>query len=275
MKVDLHNHTNHSDGVYTPKELLDRAISNKVDIFALTDHDSVFGCEEIAKCAVGKKVFVIKGMELSTSYQGESVHIVCLFKHNIVPKEMVDFSYANLEKRKARAIQMMQNIHNKYHLKIDLDELLAENEIITRANMLRNIAKHNAMEYKEASFYVSKHSKAYIPSTKLSVEDGLKLARKAGCVAIFAHPCLVQPEYVEEILKYGFDGMEVRYPSSKNDEKRFQALAEKYHIMISAGSDCHGDSTHADIGTVTLSYEEFLPILRKLELEEEVNKIWK
>ena len=81
MKIDLHNHTKHSDGVYTPLELVNRAINNGVDVFALTDHDSIFGIEEINEIAKNKNIRIINGMELSTYYKGESVHIVCLFKN--------------------------------------------------------------------------------------------------------------------------------------------------------------------------------------------------
>lgn len=267
MKIDLHNHTNYSDGVYTPKELLDRAILNNVSYFALTDHDSVFGCEELYELSLNTNVKVIKGMELSTYYKKESVHIVCLFKNNIIPQEMIDFSKQNLEKRALRAINMMNNIKDIYNLKVDIDELLRENKIITRANMLRNIMKHNNMTKEEAEFYISNESKAYIPSTKMSVLDGLNLAKKAGCFTIFAHPCLIKnQEYVEEILQFGFDGIEARYANKKNDEEKFIKLAKKYNLLISAGSDCHGDSTHADIGSATLSYEEFLPIKNILNI---------
>ena len=95
MKVDLHNHTNYSDGVLSPSLLIDRAIKNHVDIFALTDHDSVFGCDEIVKLAENKNIKVIKGMELSTEYKGESVHIITLFKDNIIPNGMLEFSIKN------------------------------------------------------------------------------------------------------------------------------------------------------------------------------------
>lgn len=261
MKIDLHNHTLHSDGVLTSEELLKRAINNKVDVFALTDHDSVFGCDEIEQLSKGTKVRIIKGLELSTYYKGESVHIICLFKNNKIPKEMLDFSNELLEKRRKRAIDMMNNIHNIYGLKVDIKRLLDESQIITRANMLRNVAEENNMSYKDAQFYISNESKAYIPSTKLSVEDGLKLAREANCFCIFAHPCLIKKqELVEEILKFGFDGIEVRYPSKKNSEKHFKKLAKKYNLLISAGSDCHGDSTHSDIGTCALNENEFKPI---------------
>lgn len=271
MKIDLHNHSNYSDGIYTPKEVLDRAIKNNVSVIALTDHDSVFGCEEIFEYAKDKPIKVIKGMELSTNYYNESIHIICLFKGNIIPQKMIDFSKKIVETRINRAIKMMENIHNIYGLNIDIDELLTESTIITRANMLRNIMKHNNLSEREAAFYVSNKSKAYIKSTKMSVEEGLKLAKDANCVTIFAHPCLVEnQDYVKEILDLGFDGIEARYPSPKNNPEKYIKLAEEYNIFVSAGSDFHGDFNpdHGDIGTATISYDEFLPILKKLELEE-------
>ncbi|MCR5231308.1 MAG: PHP domain-containing protein [Acholeplasmatales bacterium] len=272
MRVDLHNHTFHSDGILSEEELVKRAILNHVDCFALTDHDSVFGCEKIYE--IGKKygVKVIKGMELSTYYKGESVHIVCLFKKNIIPKSIYDFSYDFKEKRKNRAILMMQKIKDIYGLSMNVDELIKKSEVITRANMLNHLMEYNNLTREEAQKYISNDSKAYIPSTKMSVADGLKLARSADCFVIFAHPCLIKnQEYVEEILKYGFDGIEVKYPSKKNDEAKFRALANKYNLLISAGSDCHRgnlpDLNHGDIGTCTLTEEEFKPILEALEIE--------
>ena len=114
---------------------------------------------------------------------------------------------------------MMQKIQEIYHLNMDIDVLIKESEVITRANMLNHLMKYNDLTRVEAAKYINNESKAYIPSTKMSVADGLKMAREADCFVIFAHPCLVKnQDYVEEILAYGFDGIEVRYPSKKNDE---------------------------------------------------------
>ena len=264
MRIDLHNHSIHSDGILTCSQLVDLAIKNNVDVFALTDHDSVFGCDEIERIALAKNIRIIKGMELSTEYKGESIHIVCLFKNNIVPKKMIDFSYEIVNRRKNRAIKMMENIKDIYGLKIDLDKLFEKNEIITRANMLRNIALCNNLSLSDASFYVSNKSKAYIPSTKMTVEEGLSLARSCDCVTILAHPCLYKEENVLEILKYGFDGIEARYANVKNNEEKFAKLAKEYNLFISAGSDCHGDETHATIGSATLNEKEFAPIAKSL-----------
>ena len=268
MKIDLHNHTKYSDGVYTPKELVERAKLNGVDVFALTDHDSVFGDDEIFEIAKKEGIMVIKGMELSTVYDGEPVHIVALFKNNIIPEGIIEYSRNFINKRKERAINMTLNINKYYGLKVDVDELVRECTVITRGNILRHVAKHNNMTNAEATKYILPDSKAYIPSTNMDTFEGIKLLKDNDCIAIFAHPCLLKKqENVEKILSCGMlDGMEVRYPSVKNDEAHFRELAKKYNVFPSAGSDCHGDNTHADIGTCTLDSDEFEIIRKKLML---------
>ena len=270
MKIDLHNHTSYSDGLYTPKELLEIAKRENVDCFALTDHDSVFGCEEIQVYAKNFNIHVLSGMELSTEYKGHSVHIVCLFQKNTVPQELIDFSHSKKEERKERAIKMMEKIKEIYKVKIDMKALLEENEVITRANMCYNIAKCNNISEREAEVYVDHKSKAYIPSTKLSVQEGLAMVKKAGCLTILAHPCLLPKNIVEEIISMGFDGIEIRYPKNQEgDEEYFRELALKYNLLISAGSDFHGDhgTKHAMIGTSTLNEEEFRPIKERLGIQ--------
>lgn len=265
MKIDLHNHTKYSDGVYTTLELFNAAKNNGVDIFALTDHDSVFGCEEILKLDNKDNIRIILGMELSTYYKGHSVHIVSLFKNNIIPERIFEFSKDILEKRKIRALKMMEAIRDIYNLKIDLEELFANSEIITRGNMLRNIVKCNNLSFDEARFYISNESKAYIPSTKLPTQEGLKLVKECGCIAILAHPCLLPKSIVEELVSFEFDGIEAKYPLNKEgDYEFFLELSKKYNLLISAGSDDHGDGSHSPIGTSTLTREEFLPLAERI-----------
>jgi predicted metal-dependent phosphoesterase TrpH len=79
MKVDLHNHSIYSDGLYSIEELLKIAKDNSIDVMALTDHDSCYGCMEAISLGLKYNITVIPGIELSTVYNGESVHIVGLF----------------------------------------------------------------------------------------------------------------------------------------------------------------------------------------------------
>ncbi len=268
MKIDLHNHTTYSDGVWSVEELLKNAQKQNVDVLALTDHDSVFGCLEFIELAKKYNINAIAGMELSTFHKGENVHIICLFKKNKIPSAIEDFAKKVYETRKTRALKMLQNIKNIYNLKIDADALLKSGTMITRGNMLRNVMICNNMTIKEAEFYISNDSKAYIPSSKLSTIDGLKLIKENNGIAILAHPCLMKYEIVKEVLEFGFDGIEIRYPKNKiGDEEKFSKLAKDYGLFISAGSDCHGDKTHAMVGTSTLNDYEYEVIKKKLEKE--------
>lgn len=265
MRIDLHNHTIHSDGVYTAKELIEAAVKNDVDILALTDHDSVFGIKEIFDESKNYNVKVIAGMELSTFYKDENVHIVTLFKNNIIPEAIYEFSLNHLKNRRDRALRMMQNVEEIYGLKYDRESLLSQ-EVITRGNMLRNLMKSNNMTKEEAWQYLSSKSKAYIPSGKLSTEDGLKFIRENNGVAILAHPGLMNHDYLEDVLKYGFDGIEVYYPLHNEKQKEnFLDLAKKYNLAISGGSDCHGDNSHAPIGTSVIDEKDFEKIAKMIE----------
>ena len=105
MRIDLHNHTIHSDGVLNEEELILRAKKNNVDVFALTDHDSVFGCKRILELSKKYDIKVILGMELSTLYKGDQVHIVCLFKNNNIPDKMLQFS---IEINKKESIELLK-----------------------------------------------------------------------------------------------------------------------------------------------------------------------
>ena len=270
MKIDLHNHTKYSDGLFSPEELIKIAISQNVDCFALTDHDSVAGCDEIQEISKNYNIKVISGMELSTYYKGKSVHIVCLFPNNKVPEGLIEYTKNMKNERDQRAIQMMKNIESIYGLKVDIDKLFSGDGVITRANMLYNIAECNNMTHKEVEPYISNDSKAYIPSTKLDVRDGIEMAKECGCLTILAHPCLLPKEYAVEIAKMGVDGIEVRYPSNATgDEQFFSKLADEIGLLKSGGSDFHGDdgSKHAMIGTSTIDENMFKPIKERLGLE--------
>ena len=172
------------------------------------------------------------------------------------------------EQRTKRAIKMMESIRDIYHINIDIETLLKESQIITRANMYRNILKSNDIGKDFAHFVVSKKSEAYIPSIKTPTEEGIDLLRKSGSIVIFAHPCLVKDKAtVTKVLEMGVDGIEVRYPSLLNNEEEMRGYAKQYGILPSAGSDCHGDDSHADIGTCTLDRDEFLPIAEKINMK--------
>lgn len=265
MKIDLHNHSNYSDGIYSPYELLKIAKSKRIDCLALTDHDSVFGIEEAKKYAIEFNIKLISGIELSTKYNNESVHIIGLFKNDFIPNEIVEFSLKQKEIRKQRAIEMMKNIRDIYHLNIDLD-LLLKSEIITRGNMLQNLLECNKEKtINELEFYVSHKSKAYIEVAYFNTKEGIEFLKRNNCVTIYAHPCLNKKETILEVIKFNVDAIEYKYPKNKKSDTRyFKKLARKNKLLLSAGSDFHGDLKHAMISTSTLEKRYYKKLIERL-----------
>ena len=269
MRGDFHSHSNYSDGFYSVYDVVDRAIKNNLNVLGLTDHDSVFGVDEAFEYGLKKGIYVLKGMELSTLIDNENCHLIAYFKHNIVPKELYEFSQNIIDTRKARAKKMMENIRDTFNVKIDLDSLF-KGVIITRGNMMTNLLNNNPKkDKKELAFMVSNDSPCYIPASKMTYVDGIKLLRSFGAIIILAHPTLMTLDHVKSVLEYGIDGIEVRYPKNKPlEEDLFRNLAKEYNLFVSAGSDFHGDfDKHAEIGTCYLEDEELKKLLNILEIE--------
>lgn len=260
MRFDLHNHTYYSDGTLSISELAARAKNNKIDYFAITDHDSVMGLLNIPSELDSR---IIKGIELST-YHNESIHLIGLFKENKISEGLINFTYDFLKKRKNRAIKMVNLLHDIYNLNVDLAKLIENADIrsVTRGNMARMLSDLNKDKTKEEiKFYLSKDSLAYIPTTKMTVKEGIDFLRANNCLVILAHPMLYKKENLAEIIDLAYDGIEAIYPNSKiEDYLYFKDICLKRGLFISAGSDCHGDNSHADIGTCYLDEEGFKPI---------------
>jgi predicted metal-dependent phosphoesterase TrpH len=269
MRGDFHSHSNYSDGYYPVDEVVKRAKEHGLDVLGLTDHDSVFGVEEAFE--YGKKIglLVIKGLELSTTIGHDNCHLIGYFKHNIVPQAIFDFSRNIIESRRARATKMMESIRDTFNVKIDLDDLF-KGTIITRGNMMTNLLKNNPdKDKKELSFMVSNESPCYIPASKMSAADGVKLLKENGATIILAHPTLMDYKNVCEVVKMGIDGLECIYPKNKEgEEAKFRNLAKENNLFVSAGSDFHGDYLkHAEIGTCYLEGKELETLLNVLEIE--------
>ena len=265
MRADLHSHSIYSDGYSTPKELVAHAKKNGINVLALTDHDSVLGVKEFLECS-SENFICLAGIEVSTKYNGDPVHIVGLFKGNNVPQGMYDFSTNLLEDRKKRAIEMALNINRIYGTNIDIDLLKKECKTITRKNIMNHLYNHCNVDYKLAEEYAGCKSPAYVRMKRLSVDEGIDLIHKNNGIAILAHPCLISKENLDYVLSRDFDGIEAKYAHKDNDYEYFKRVADLRGFFISAGSDYHGDSSHGDIGDVYLEEGEIKLILNKLGL---------
>lgn len=250
-QVDLHVHSNKSDGTYAPFELVDYALEKGLSAFALTDHDTTEGLDEAISYAKSKPIEVIPGIEFSTEYEGKDVHIVGLYISYDAPVFQTKLqSFVN--SRINRNIKMCQNLQEA-GIDITFEKLCTENPdaVITRAHYAAYLMNHGYVKSRADAFsqYVGDHCKYFVPREKVTPAQAIELILKAGGVPILAHPPLYHmgkerlDNLVGTLKEAGLMGIEVIYSTYNNqDERDMLRLAKKYDLLYSGGSDFHGDN---------------------------------
>lgn len=247
--VDLHVHSNASDGTLTPSEVVQSANETGLAAMALTDHDTIDGVAEAVASGIKYGIEVIPGVELSCTYLAREIHIVGLF----VDYENGDF-LAELkrlkETRTARNEQMAARCR-EHGLSITLEELLSEypDAVITRAHFASLLLKKGYVSSVKDAFdrYLNDRGSCYVPRYKMPCEETIELIHNAGGIAILAHPILyrLSNAELEKLIKYltgrGLNGIEALYSTyTAGDEIQIRKLALENRLLISGGSDFHG-----------------------------------
>lgn len=266
-KVDFHVHSTCSDGLLTPENVVKRAYEKSVKYLALTDHDTVSGLDIAKAKAKSLGINFIPGIELSTNYNKESIHILGFFKdESYKDKKLINYLDELKERRNIRAIKMIEKLKEEFNIIIDKDKLFkkANGGVIARPHIAYEIIESGYNYTKDEIFkkLIGKDCPAYVPTTKISPEEGINILRKHNALVFLAHPILIKKSPLTDFLSFGFDGIEgVYFQNSKEDEKRFINFALENNLLISAGSDCHGDfngdTRHGDIGCMDLE-EKYL-----------------
>ena len=254
--VDLHVHSDRSDGTLTPKELVDYAIEKGLSAFALTDHDCIDGIDEAFDYAktlrtLGKENVpeVIPGIELSTESDGVEVHVVGLYidRHSGDFKRYLKEFVDERENRNRKMCDKFKDIG----IDIDYDELRSSfpDAVITRAHFAIWLKDHGYVNQKKEAFerYIGNGKKCYVNRELITPEKAIELILSAGGVPIFAHPilCKLSDKNLDALTgrlkEHGLMGIEAQYSTYKPADERFiRSLADKYHLLLSGGSDFHG-----------------------------------
>ena len=266
LRADLHCHTSYSDGNLSVKEVIERAKNNKVDILAITDHDTVEGASEALKY-IDDSIKIIYGVELSTNRNDESVHILGYFKEPLTEGSLYRFFVEQKKKRKERALKIIKLLKEHFNIIINSD-FVNENRSITRGTIADEIIKQGYPYSKKELFdkVIGKGCPCYIPASKLTTSQGIKLIKENNGIAVVAHPCIYDKNNVYDIIMLGIDGIEGRYPSIRNDEKMYRRFANNFNLLFTAGSDFHriNDYRHGDIGVCTIDGEDLNKFLGAL-----------
>lgn len=250
MKItDLHVHSNKSDGSLSPTQLVELAASKGLSAFALTDHDTTAGLKEAIEAGEKLGIEVIPGIEFSTEYKGKDIHILGLFIDEDSPafrRHIQDFVEARIHRN-----EKMCELLSADGIDISYEKLTHEypGSVITRGHYARYLLEHGYVKSMPEAFdrYVGDHCKYFVPREKVTPAQAVKLILQAGGVPILAHPTLYHmgkdalDTLVSTLKDAGLVGLEAIYSTYTPSETRaMKALAQKYDLLISGGSDFHG-----------------------------------
>lgn len=270
-QIDLHVHSNCSDGTLTPTELVKLAIKKQLKAFALTDHDTTEGIEEAigAAATLSPHLEIIPGIELSTAYLGKDIHIVGLG----IDKDNLYFQDELTRFQNARYLRNLKMIEKLQEMDIDITEqsmLDAFGETVwTRAHFGRYLQDHGYVSNLWDAFpkYIGDNAPCFVPREKVTPFQAIQLIHDGGGVAILAHPLAYRfttealDTLVSKLTRAGLNGIEAVYSMNRyGDEQRMRLLAKKYGLKLSGGSDFHGSNKpNIQLGTgkgnVNLSYD--------------------
>lgn len=256
--VDLHVHSNRSDGTLSPAQLVDYAMEKNLKAFALTDHDTVDGLSEAIRYADSLKATapdpekvpeVIPGIEFSTEYQGKDIHLVGLYidyNGKVFREQLQAFVDSRINRNRK-----MCGLLQKAGISVTYEDLLAEfpDAVITRAHYARYMLSHGYISSMAEAFdrYIGDTSPCYVPREKITPVQAVELIRRTKGVSILAHPLLYHMTEEElntltaSLKEVGLAGIEAIYSTHcAADERQIRTLAAKYGLLISGGSDFHG-----------------------------------
>ncbi len=245
-RIDLHIHSRASDGHLSPTAVVDAAVAGRLDVIALTDHDTVAGVAEAREAARERPIQLIPGIEVSTRHGDAEIHVLGYF---VDPGSdaMVRHSEAARERRLDRARRMVAKLQEQ-GVRLDFDDVLreagAEVAAIGRPHIARALFAGGHTRYYAEAFdrYLSDEGSAFVRTEFPAVREAIETIHEAGGVAVWAHPpVLLFDAEIRTFADWGLDGVECYRPATPPAESQlFEAAARAMGLLRSGGSDWHG-----------------------------------
>ena len=258
--ADLHLHTQFSDGTFSPEELVSHARSCGLSAIALTDHDTMEGCVRTALACRVAAIEFIPGSELTAEQGSEEIHILGYLMDAENPKLVAELAKFQAI-RQNRIHEIVQKLNaKKVPITVEAVMTIASCRAPGRPHVARALVKAGYCATMDEAFerFLKKHRPAWVPKFKMSAADAIGLIHQAGGVAILAHPGLYRSDdIIPPTIEAGLDGIECFHSKhSAGMTEHYLQMATENGVLITGGSDCHGNTKGRPlIGTLRIDYE--------------------
>ncbi len=284
-RADLHVHTTASDGTNKPYEVVRKAAKKGLAALAVTDHDTMAGVEEALSAGQELGVTVIPGVEISSSMNGKDIHILGYYAdlHNREWQERLEQLRMGRARRNEQIIAKLQ----QHGIAITLEEVheaarraaaeqsssgdsndesgkgKGKGRSVGRPHIAAVLVEKGVVPsmYEAFEQWLASGKPGYVSLPRVTPFEAVDWIREAGGISVIAHPGLYGDDaLVEEIIRYGAKGIEVAHSEhSPEDEVRYCALARRYGLIETAGSDYHGEREgvvfHGELGSKTVDVQ--------------------
>lgn len=257
--ADLHLHTYFSDGTFSPAQLVEEAKKAGLSCIAVTDHDCIFGVEPVKEIA-DESLEVIPGIELTAEINSNEIHILGYFIDTNSSALQAEIDKINIIRRK-RIYDILEKLR-KLGVDLDPQEIfsIAGEGSVGRLHIARVMLNKGIISniYEAFFRYIGNKGPAYAGKFSLTPQDAIKLILETKGVPVLAHPhnsnC---DELIPSFIKAGLRGLEVYYPEYSEVVVRYYSqIANKYGLLVTGGSDCHGEvKPDIKVGKVSIPYE--------------------
>ena len=250
--IDLHTHTNRSDGTSSPEALVHEAKAAGLRAIAITDHDTFDGFWAAEHAAQDAGLELICGIEISTRHQGKVAHLLSYFLDAEPSKQLLDWLYLVQKARKERNRQMTKKLQA-----LDIDICLEEAESLGRSmtgrlHFARAMVSKDIVGSIDEAFvrYLGEDAPAYVAMDEPPLTEAIRMVRESGGVPVLAHPVrLGYQQWTEEaamlagLREAGLMGLEVYHSDhSAPIAARYLGMARKHGFCVTGGSDYHGEA---------------------------------
>ena len=264
MGADLHIHSTYSDGSYKPVEIIKIAKKENINTVAIADHDTVRGVEEAIVAGKKNRINIIPALELSTFRGKAEIHILG-YHINYMDKRLLAKIKEIFTARITRARKMVELL-NKNGINITFNQVksIADDDYIGRPHIARAMVEAGYIDKIADAFtadYIGNGGKAYVSKYKISPKEAITIIKEAGGISVLAHPVFINHgqsmirDDIQELLDHGLQGLEVYHSKHSNqDSAYYKKIAEEFNLLITGGSDFHGEnSPGVKIGDVVLA----------------------
>ena len=260
--VDLHVHTRYSDGSWTPVELCQAAAQRHLAAIAVTDHDTLDGIPAMLVAGQQFGVEVLPAVEITCRVKTREVHLLGYFPgNNWQSPELHTVLEHSKQVREKRVGEMVAKL-NQLGIALTTADVFACSQYGTtgRPHVALALRQRGVVQSVDEAFerFLKSGKPGYVERHRMEAADAIALIKRAGGVAVLAHPAVSQADdAIQNLVQQGLAGLEIWHcRQSAAQTKRYRVVAERFGLLVTGGSDCHGDVYGAALlGTLPVPYE--------------------